>query len=357
MRAHTRFGLIAAASLALAGIAHAQPGLSTKPDYDLIYKAERIDENASLNLTAIYDKGVAALQAKDYAAAEAAFTDALRRKAEKADISFMLGLAQIGLEKWDEAKVSLEAAVAREPKRPEPKTRLGLTYVKLNNLDAAKQQRAALAALDADCVLVCKDAQWIAEGLRTLDQALAPGVRANVSAASLAAMAAPVDASKDFDPSKYSLVAFSNTEDLYDLLTREGRCPEKTTAAPRQPCALILYRPTDGSTGALSSNFKPVFKIVNRKTIWAIHDKKLQKVKIEDLYYDNVDVIGGKQTAYISVALVGNAENTANCMAAKPCLSSLVSQDMFNMYTNMPDSVVEVVWGSGMKDVGTIRVR
>ena len=355
MYGRTLSGLFAAASLAFAGAAYAQPGLSTKPDYDLIYKADRIDEDATNNLTVIYEKGVAALQAKDYAAAEIAFTDALRRKAERPDINFMLGLSQIGLEKWDAAKVSLEAAVAVEPKRPEPKTRLGLTYVKLNNLDAAKKQRAALAALDADCVLVCKDATWIAEGLRTLDQALAPGVRANVSAASLAAMA-PADETKDFDPAKYNLVAFANKEDLYDLLTKPGRCPEKTTAGPRQPCALILYRSTDGSTGNLSSNFKPVFKIVNRKTIWAIHNKKLQKVKIEDLYYDNVDVIGGKQAAYLSVALVGNAENQANCDAGKACLSSLVSQDMFNMYTSMPPSVVEVIWGAAMKDVGTVRV-
>lgn len=357
MYARVFSGLIGAASLMFASAAYAQPGLSTKPDYDLIYKADRIDENAQGGLTLIYDKGVAALQAKDYAAAETAFTEALRRKAERPDINFMLGLSQIGLEKWDAAKASLEAAVMVEPKRPEPKTRLGLTYVKLNDLDAAKKQRAALAALDADCVLVCKDATWIADGLRTLDQALAPGVRANVSAASLAAIAAPSEATKDFDPSKYNLVTFTNTEDLYGLLTQPGRCPEKTTAAPRQPCALILYRSPDGSTGSLSSNFKPVFKIVNRKTIWAIHDKKLQKIKIEDLYYDNVDVIGGKTAAYLSVALVGNAENQANCDAAKPCLSSLVSQDMFNMYTNMPDSVVEVVWGAGMKDVGTVRVR
>lgn len=356
MGARTFSGLIVAASLAFAGAAYAQPGLSTGPDYDLIYKADRVDENATANLTLIYDKGVAALQAKDYAGAEIAFTEALRRKAEKPDINFMLGLSQIGLEKWDQAKASLETAVTVEPKRPEPKTRLGLTYVKLNDLEGAKKQRAALAALDADCVLVCKDAAWIAEGIRTLDQALAPGVRANVSAASLAAITAP-ETSKDFDPSKYNLVTFSNTEDLYDLLTKPGRCPEKATAGPRQPCALILYRSPDGSSGSLSSNFKPVFKIVNRKTVWAIHDKKLQKVKIEDLYYDNVDVIGGQKAAYLSVALVGNAENQANCDAGKPCLSNLVSQDMFNMYTNMPPSVVEVIWGGGMKDAGTIRVR
>jgi hypothetical protein len=30
---------------------------------------------------------------------------------------------------------------------------------------------------------------------------------------------------------------------------------------------------------------------------------------------------------------------------------------MFRMYTNMPDSVVQVIWGGGMKDPGTVRIR
>jgi hypothetical protein len=30
---------------------------------------------------------------------------------------------------------------------------------------------------------------------------------------------------------------------------------------------------------------------------------------------------------------------------------------MFNMYRNMPDSVVKVIWGGGMEDPGTVRVR
>jgi hypothetical protein len=54
---------------------------------------------------------------------------------------------------------------------------------------------------------------------------------------------------------------------------------------------------------------------------------------------------------------VGNAENNANCAQGKPCLGDLVSEDMFNMYRNMPDSVVKVIWGGGMEDPGTVRVR
>ncbi len=355
----TLSGLLLAAALGFAGAAYAQPGLSTKPDYDLIYKSDRIDEDTERDISQRYRDGIAALQAKDYAAAELALTSVVQRKGAPANTNFLMGITKIGLEKWGEAQPFLEAAVLDEPKRPEPKTRLGLTYVKLENAEAAKLQRDALAGLAADCKTTCADATWINEGIMLLDQALKPGATAKISAASLAAVApaSSEEADTGFDPAKYNLVPFDDTENLYALLTEAGRCPEKTTAAPRQPCALILYEPRDGSTGARAANFKPVFKIVNRTTIWAIHDKKLQKVKIEELYHDNVDIIGGQKTAYISVALIGNAENQANCDAGKQCLGNLVSQDMFRMYGNMPDSVVEVIWGAGMKDVGTIRIR
>jgi hypothetical protein len=352
-------GVLIAGALALAGAAHAQPGLSTKPDYDLIDKSDRVDENAQRALNQLQNRAVTALQAKDYAGAEAAFAELQRRGRTEPGGNFLMGLAKIGLEKWSEAQPYLEAAVLDEPKRPEPKTRLGIIYAKLNNIDAARQQRAALASLDAECRKTCKDAQWITEGLALLDQALKSEEAAKrVSAAALAAVAAPpAAASKGFDPAAYSLVAFTDTNDLYDLLTQEGRCPPKKTAAPRQPCALILYRPTADIADTRATNFKPVFKVENRKSIWAIHDKQLQKIRIEDLYFDNVDVIGQQHTTHFSVALVGNAENQANCDKGLTCLKHLVTEDMFRMYGNMPDSVVKVIWGAGMEDVGTTRIR
>ncbi len=352
-------GSVMAASLALAGAAQAQPGLSTGPDYDLIYKADRIDDNAVSGLAQLQQQGLAALQAKDFATAETAFADLLRRNPSAVGASFMLGLSKIGLEKWDEARVALERAVVDEPDRPEPKTRLGLTYVMLQDSVAAGQQRNALLMLDADCKGSCADAVWIKDGIVALDQALAPGAKTRVSSASLAAVSATPPAARPnaFDPAKYNLITFEDPEDLYDLLTKEGRCLPNKTAPPRQPCALILYRPSDDSGGSLAANFKPVFKVTSRNAIWAIHDKQLQKIKIDNLYMDIVDVIGGKRTNYQSVALVGNAENTANCEGGRPCLGNLVSEDMFRMYGNMPDSVVKVIWGGGMEDPGTVRVR
>ena len=355
-----RFIVVAAAAITLTPAALAQPGLSTKPNYDLIYNADRIDENGQADINRLHNDAVTALQAKDFAGAEAKLNDLFKRSlSPPADSSFLMGLAKIGLEKWAEALPFLEAAVAAEPQRPEPKTRLGLAQVMLNQPAAAREQREALIRLDIACNNACSDNTWINDGIRTLDQALAAKSPANQSAA-LAASAAMISGApaKDFDPASYNLAAFNDPSDLYDLLTKPGRCPEKTAAEPRQPCALILYRPADGSaTGGLAANFKPVFKVVNRSTIWAIHDKKLQKVKVEDLYFDNDEVIGRARAKYMSVALVGNAENAANCAAGKQCLANLVSEDMFRMYGNMPDSVVEVVWGAGMKDVGTIRVR
>ena len=46
-----------------------------------------------------------------------------------------------------------------------------------------------------------------------------------------------------------------------------------------------------------------------------------------------------------------------NCERGLACLAHLVVQDMFRMYASMPDSVVEVIWGAGMKDPGTVRIR
>jgi tetratricopeptide (TPR) repeat protein len=351
-------GWVLGAGLSLVSAAFAQPGLSTGPDYDLIHKADRIDEGTTADLAKLHREAVAALQAQDFASAEIKLRELLQFKPSTPDANFLMGLAKTGLEKWPEARGFLEIAVEVEPKRPEPKTRLGLIYAKFDRPDAAKEQRDALAALDAECRNTCADATWIADGIKAIDQALASSEAASrLSAAALASVAAaPEGGDKNFDPAKYSLVAFSDPLDLYDLLTQPGRCPPNKMAEPRQPCALILYRPVEDTADTLAANFKPVFKVVSRNAIWTIHDKELQKVKIENLYYDEEQIIGKKNTIYNSVALVGNAENDANCAASKPCLSHLVSQDMFRMYGNMPDRVVTVIWGEGMKDPGVKRL-
>ena len=79
MRARLIAGVLAAGAFGLAGAAHAQPGLSTKPDYDLIYKSDRIDENAQRDLNQLQNRALAALQAKDFVTAEAALAEMKQR--------------------------------------------------------------------------------------------------------------------------------------------------------------------------------------------------------------------------------------------------------------------------------------
>lgn len=357
---------IPAAALAQNNPLSPEKGLWNAPDYDANYNATRIAEDTARELSGRYKLAVAALEAKDFATAEAILFDLSRRDFTKSDTDFLMGLAKTGLNKWDEARTYLEVAVEKEPTRPEPKTRLGLTYVHLGALDAARKQRQLLAGLNTDCNKTCPDAKWIGEGLVVLDEALSTRVAdPNAVDTSLEAALEAADAQsdgmpgmpKEIDPTKYSLVAFEDQHDLYDLLTKDGRCPVKQLAEPRQPCALVLYTPIGEAGKGRAANFKPVFGVISPKAVWAIHDKKLQKVEIEDLYFDNDDVIGRKGATYRSAAVIGNAENRLNCESGMPCLNALVAQDMFRMFGNMPDSVVAVIWGNGMKDVGTTRIR
>jgi hypothetical protein len=219
----------------------------------------------------------------------------------------------------------------------------------LNDRDGVSRQRAELVKLDEACKGACGDARWIADGIALVDQALA-GPDAAL-ATTLAATAPPaavttsVASVTGFDPAKYSLVPFGGTADLYGALTQQGRCAPSMLAAPREPCALILYRPVNETPEGRNINFRPVFRVDSPTAIWSTHKGKLQKVKIEDLFADTADTMTEKRVKFSANALVGNAENKANCDAGRPCLSGLGSQDMFKMYQGMPDNVVKTIWG------------
>jgi hypothetical protein len=152
-------------------------------------------------------------------------------------------------------------------------------------------------------------------------------------------------------------VTFDEPSNLYDLLTQEGRCPVNKMAEPRQPCAFILYRRLDDHGQGYDVTFKPVFKVVSADTIWAMHDRRLKKVRIRDLYFDEQEIKGQPRAKFGSEAIVGNAENRANCEQGRQCLSHLVADDMFLQYKSMPDSVVNILWELKMTDPGTVRVK
>jgi tetratricopeptide (TPR) repeat protein len=138
---------------------------------------QRFDREADLNRSqrqaeALYDAGLKALQKGDFAAADAAFSGAVKRVPDNPDVRFLLGEARYGMKKWDEAAAQYEEAVRRAPDRAQFRIRLGVTYIYQVRLEEAGGQRNALAALDAACAGRCDQDKAIKEGLRLLDSAM-----------------------------------------------------------------------------------------------------------------------------------------------------------------------------------------
>lgn len=156
---------------AIGGSAHAQKGLSTGPNLDAIDRSLRIEENKKREMEASRKVGLDALQAQDFTLAEQSFTKLLSFDPTTSDANYLMGLAQIGLKKWPEAKVSLEAAVKIEPKRPEPKARLGVAHVMLGDINSAADQHDALGAMARECN-GCPDQKNVNDNLLMLDKIL-----------------------------------------------------------------------------------------------------------------------------------------------------------------------------------------
>jgi len=164
--------ILAMALLALStGVAHAQPGLSGGNDLDAIDKAHRLDQEKQRDRDATRKNGLDALQAQDFTLAEKEFARLLSMEPTTSDANFLMGLAKIGLNKWPEAKASLQAAVASEPTRPEPKARLGVAHVMLGDINSAADQHDALGAMARACN-GCPDQKAINDNLLMLDKIL-----------------------------------------------------------------------------------------------------------------------------------------------------------------------------------------
>lgn len=182
MRRLVLSALVLAAMAASTGAAIAQKGLSTGPDIDAMDRATRIDEQKRRALEQPRKEGLEALQAQDFTLAEKKFTELLSFDPTTSDASYLMGITQIGLKKWPEAKQYLEVAIKNEPKRPEPKLRLGIAALMTGDIDTAKAQRADLADLSSKCGS-CADAKKITDNIATLDKVIAAATKAATPAA------------------------------------------------------------------------------------------------------------------------------------------------------------------------------
>jgi len=164
--------ILTIAVLALsAGVAHAQPGLSGGNDLDAIDKAHRLDQEKQRERDSTRKNGLDALQAQDFALAEKEFARLLSMDPTTSDANYLMGLTQMGLKKWPEAKAYLQTAVVSEPTRPEPKARLGVAHVMLGDINSAADQHDALGAMARACN-GCPDQKTINDNLLMLDKIL-----------------------------------------------------------------------------------------------------------------------------------------------------------------------------------------
>lgn len=180
--------ILLAAGAALAGASHAQGASGSDFSPSGVYPSEpQWDGDASTgdpgpaSGARSFDAGVAALDANDFARAEAIFDKSLRFYRNDPAFRFYMGVAKMNLGKWDEAKRYLRTAARELPKLPDPKGHLGVTYAKLGDIDAAKAQRAGLVKMAEACKGACELSPHIASGIQMIDEALAESSRATPS--------------------------------------------------------------------------------------------------------------------------------------------------------------------------------
>jgi Flp pilus assembly protein TadD len=164
--------LVLAAIGSASGVAIAQPGLSTGMNTDGIDRNRRIEEDQKRTLDKLRKAGLEALQAQNFALAEKSFGSLLEKNPTTNDANYLMGITQLGLQKWLEASQYLQLAVRSEPDRPEPKGRLAVAYIMIGNVDSAREQRTILSDMAGRCS-GCADAKKINDNVAMIDKVLA----------------------------------------------------------------------------------------------------------------------------------------------------------------------------------------
>jgi len=128
-------------------------------------------ENSALSAER-FDTGVRALRAGNYLVAETVFRDFLREQPRHPDGVYLMGLTQMGLQKWPEARTFLEKAVRLAPKDPAPRSRLAVACLKLKDKTCALDQREAIERLSERCDGTCRTRSDIDAALELVDREL-----------------------------------------------------------------------------------------------------------------------------------------------------------------------------------------
>lgn len=120
-----------------------------------------------------YRRGIEALKAQKFAEAKKAFNSVLSAIPSDANVNFLAGMADAGLNDLKSAARHYERAVRSNSKLAPAYQELAITYLKLGDRGKAQATFAKLQKLDQACAGTCKDAQAIKDAVTAVQAALA----------------------------------------------------------------------------------------------------------------------------------------------------------------------------------------
>ena len=130
-----------------------------------------------------YRKGIAALEAKDFKAAKAAFDHVLSVAPRDASANLMAGIARVGMEDWKGARKLFEKAVKLDGNTILAHHQLGVTYAKLGDRPKAEAELAALKTKADTCATTCPQSVDLKTAIDAISNALAVAPQARIDTA------------------------------------------------------------------------------------------------------------------------------------------------------------------------------
>ena len=127
-----------------------------------------------------YQKGIAALKAKDFRGAKAAFDHVIAVAPRDANSHYLAGLSRTGLNDWKGAKRYLEKAVKLDSNLIGAHRELGVTYAMLGDKAKAEATSAALQAKATTCAGTCAQAGELTAAIAAISAALAAPAKVSV---------------------------------------------------------------------------------------------------------------------------------------------------------------------------------
>ena len=115
----------------------------------------------SYDPTEEYQKGIEAIKAEDFKAAEKALKRVVKVAKKDANSHYLLGIAHYGQDEFKSAAKSFSKAVKYDPVNYDAHARLVISYVNTGKDEKAAEAEAVLMAAKEECAGTCEDAEKI----------------------------------------------------------------------------------------------------------------------------------------------------------------------------------------------------